>query len=123
MIISKAAAERQQWLNGLNVGDEVAVDYGRRGGYHIGKITRITPTRRFTVEGKGCTFGNDGWEMVGKSRGSWGYCRSKIQPVTDEIKQAIVRAEAISYINAYLRVDNLSTQQLLDILKVIQQNE
>ena len=117
-IVSNEREQRQQWLNGLQIGDEVAVDRGSRT-YHIGKITRITPTRRFTVEGKGCTFGSDGVEMGAHN---WGHSRNRMYLVTEEIKQAIVRKDAIQYINAYLRVDNLNTQQLLSILNIIQIN-
>lgn len=116
MIVSNAAEQRQQWLNGLQIGDEVAVDYGRiNRTYMIGKINRITPTRRFTVDGKACTFGNDGREM-GRN-GHWDI-PSRMHPVTDEIREAIARHNALYHIKN-LRFETLTTQQLLDVLKVI----
>jgi hypothetical protein len=116
MIVSKEIEQRQQWLNSLQIGDEVAVDYGRNYGYKIGKITRITPTRRFTVEGKGCTFGNDGVEMG--RRDVWGG-RSRMRQVTDQIREDIARSDALFHLRDF-KFDRLSTQQLHDILKIIQ---
>lgn len=48
----------QSWIDSLEVGDEVAVDYGR-GRYEITKIEKISKTRRFTLK-TGLVYRNDG---------------------------------------------------------------
>lgn len=120
MIIPKEINQRQQWLNSLKVGDEVAVDYGRlKTSYIIGKIVKITPTRRFTVEGRSCTFDSSGREMGSIS--SWN-SREILQPVTDKIRDTIARFEAAKVIKVF-DWSTLTTQQLLDVLKIISDDE
>jgi hypothetical protein len=116
MIVSNERDQRQQWLNSLKVGDEVAVNYSKT--YLIGKIERITPTRRFRVEGKSCTFDSGGKEMGGDAWGGW----AKMQPVTNEIMDRIARFEAARVIKVF-DWSTLTTQQLLDVLKIIKPDE
>jgi hypothetical protein len=120
MIVSNERDKRQQWLNSLKVGDEVAVDYGRlKTSYIIGKVTKITPTRRFSVSGRNCTFDSGGREMGSIS--AWN-SREMMQPVTNEIRDRIARFEAARVIKVF-DWDTLTTQQLLDVLKIIKPDE
>ena len=115
MIVSNEREQRQQWLNGLKVGDSVAIPLGGWGrkDWAIKKIEKITPTRRMVIGST--TFDSSGREM-GKKDG-WS-SRSNIYPVTNEVKETIARNNALYHINN-LRFETLTTQQLLDVLKII----
>jgi hypothetical protein len=109
MIVSNERDQRQQWLNSLKVGDEVAVrhkSWSGRAPYTISVITKITPTRMFDVEGF-TRIKNDGGGMI---------------PVTDEIRNEVARSKAAYFIK-HLDWNKLTTQQLLDVLKIIKPDE
>lgn len=115
IIVSKKAEERQQWLNSLKVGDEVAIYRSNHWGsnHTIGKITKITPSRMFDVDvAPNCRFNSDGRE-----RGN--YYGRKIVESTDKIKNKIIMDQALSTIKNTVW-ESLQPQQLLEILKVIQ---
>jgi hypothetical protein len=118
MIVSNEREQRQQWLNSLKVGDEVAVDQGKFSRkYAILTIEKITPTRRFRLSGVSEVFDNTGREM---GAGAWG--SDHMEPITDAIRESAARYAALEHIKK-INFSALSTQQLLDVLKVIQHNE
>lgn len=115
MIVSTERDQRQQWLNSLKVGDEVAMIHGGWGyrDYTIHTVSNITPSRMIDVNRY--RFNNDGRE-----RGN--HYGRKIEQVTDKIRQDILHKQAISEIRC-ITWEKLTTQQLLDVLKIIQGDE
>jgi hypothetical protein len=119
MIVSAEREQRQQWLNSLKVGDEVAIihsQYGRKN-IRTSKIVKITPTRRFKIDGMDwCTFDNSGEQM---GVGRWDM-PNVMFPVTNSIKESLARTNTIHLIENFKKWHGLSTQQLLEILKIIE---
>lgn len=80
--------ENEKWCNELKVGDEVAIDTGRYGvrDYEIRKIERITPARRFSLEGRSTEFDSKGSERGNTDK--W-RPRMTLEPVTQKVKDHI----------------------------------
>lgn len=108
--------DRQQWLNNLKVGDEVFV----KNQYHarICRITKMTPTRRMEVSEWASTKFDKSGNQMGESWNSL-----TIYPVTDEVRDQLKRNELISFFKYDLQWKTLKTQQLLDIMKIIQETK
>jgi hypothetical protein len=90
--------EKQKWLDGLKLGDEVCYDIGqyRVVDYVIRTIDKITPTRRFVV-------GNLTFDSTGEERGSkgvWSHTKY-LQPVTDEIRESVLRNSIMDKIKKF----------------------
>lgn len=116
MIISKETEQRQLWLNGLKVGDEVIIKdssgWGTNYRYSLHTVTKITPSRMMDV-GR-YRFNNDG-----EVRGNYG---RYLIPTTPELKQQILVESAIYKIKKTVW-ESLTPQQILDVLKVIKNDE
>lgn len=89
----------REWLDGLQVGDEVYIpaQYGEVGSIH--KVSRTTKTQ-IIVATKGELTGNDYedrfWRKTGDRVGtSDGYNTGYIAPVTDDIRTRIARARLL----------------------------
>ncbi|MCK9592746.1 MAG: hypothetical protein M0Q91_12150 [Methanoregula sp.] len=108
-------SDNKEWLDSLKVGDDVAIDryqYGKRT-YSVRKIDKITPTRRFSING--AYYDKNGREMGSAS--SWGI-RSEIVPVTDEIKTTIRRSNTLFAIGKF-PFDSLNNGDLESIYNII----
>ncbi|PLS18999.1 hypothetical protein CVD28_00940 [Bacillus sp. M6-12] len=106
----------QEWLDNLQVGDEVAMNVGSYGysRYKKATITKITPKRRFTTS-NGMTFNPDGTEYGKKD--TWSR-RSNIEPVTQEISDHIEQTELLNVIEA-TKFKELSLEQLRGIHAIL----
>lgn len=112
--------DRKQWLEQLKEGDSVAIktgSYGRRY-YVIRKITRITPTRRITLD-DGSKFNNNGIEMGNKGR--WNPSET-IEPITQEILDSIQR-EKLLYQISNTKFQSFSLDSLKKIAEIIRIEE
>jgi hypothetical protein len=105
------AKQRHQFLESLQVGDEIAyLAGGLHSNWIITKITRISPTRRFSLS-NGSTVNSDG-----SIRGNNHFY---IHPVTEKIRQSIWRTRTIRKLRADLKIDNLSDEQLRVLLEMV----
>jgi hypothetical protein len=95
----KSQEETKQWLESLQVGDEVAIRKGSYGYsyFEIHKIEKISKTRRFLLQGmSGTTFSNKGREMGKKD--TWSPLLN-IEPVTQKINDDIAKRKFLQEIN------------------------
>jgi hypothetical protein len=108
---------KQEWVDGLQVGDKVAMDIGSFGRiqYSIATITKITPKRRISTS-NGRTFNPDGSEY-GKKSSAWG-SGTYIQPVTPAITERVERSHLLHNIKN-TKLEELSLEQLREIKKII----
>lgn len=114
--------EKKQWLESLQVGDSVAIRKGSFGhGYYVlDKIRKITPTRRFSLEGlNGVTFSSDGKEMGKKD--TWSP-RLNIEPVTQNILDDIARKKYLDKIRV-TDFKDFPLETLQDIYSLIQKEK
>jgi hypothetical protein len=112
----------QDWLDGLKVGDEVAVNCGKysNADYRIAKITKITPSRRFGLDCfSNMVFDNEGKERANNSTWSSPY---RIVPVTNEIKNFLARRESLEKIKE-IRFEKLTLDQMIRIIAVAEELE
>jgi hypothetical protein len=107
--------EKQEWLDGLKVGDIVAVKrYSPTGNheYSFRRIEKITPTRRMTVGGvvykNGEEMGCNGWSVP-----------RDIIPATEEIASEITRKTILREISKFdfSSLDNDKLLSLYDVMK------
>lgn len=109
-------SENQAWLDQLKVGDQVAI-YHSRGfepHYTLHAVQKITPTRRFTLSG----LVNRTYDRQGDERGAEMYWRTHMEPVTDEVRESILRKTCLSKIqNA--RFPKLATDTLVKLAEAI----
>lgn len=107
----------QEWVDGLQVGDKVAMDIGSYGGsqYSIATVTKITPKRRITTS-NGRTFNPDGSEY-GKKSSAWG-SGTNIEPVTTAISERVERSHLLYKIKQ-AKFEELSLEQLKQIKAII----
>jgi hypothetical protein len=106
--------DNQEWLDGLKVGDTVAVEsngLGKRA-YHIAKIEKITPTRRFVVGGR--NYNSSGAEI---STDKWSVSRD-IVPVTPEIVEEIKLRKALTYIH-YVNFESLQPDMVIAVYELL----
>jgi hypothetical protein len=104
--------EREEWLEGLQVGDSVIVDNGSRYlNYRVDTIKKITPTRRFTLTHYNQVFNNDGRERGVSDQRAWGNV-ARIIPVTKELLEKIERDRLLGEIKIFNRFDLLTNAQL-----------
>ena len=97
---------REVWLNGLKVGDEVAV-HGRGFGDRVAvyKVEKLTPTQ-IVVRG-------DRYDKAtGRERGASAYDRMSLEPVTEEVRQKIRRDRLLVRIDKSMRNFNLHKMPL-----------
>jgi hypothetical protein len=108
--------EYQTWLNGLKVGDKVALLYRRYGetSYSIAKIEKITPTRQIKLDGYATKFKNG--DMIDTS--TWKTTTNRIVPITDDVKEYIEKKRLIAFIKK-VELDKLDVQQLRKIKEVM----
>lgn len=108
--------ENQEWLDNLQVGDEVAVLYPgyRSDSYGISKIQKITPKRRFTLENQ-LVFTPDGEEY--RKRTAWDM-KKQLVPVTDTILESIEFRTLVSTFSDIVP-EKLILEQLRAIHKII----
>ncbi len=102
----------KEWLESLQVGDEVAIEnhFYSQSKYVIVKILTITPKHRI-IE----TERSSSHFKKGNSGGSWG---EKIIPVTEEIREAVFRIESCAKLKG-LRCEKLSTEKIKRIMEII----
>lgn len=110
--------DRSDWLNHLNVNDEIAIEERNFGtpNYRITKIIKITPARQFVVEYNNMRFGNDGIEY--RKHEPWNH-KAYLVPIDDEVKSVITRTNALTIITT-TKFESLSTEKLLKIIDIIQ---
>lgn len=108
--------QREEWVKGLKVGDEVALRGDRYSYYswYIRKIVKITPTGRLNLEKGYVVMPN------GVIRGTHS---THIHPVTEEIRTFIWREWARGRISKELKVNELSDNNLNRILQVMKEHE
>ncbi len=103
--------DKPQWT----VGQEVAytINYGRT--WRITRITRITPSGRLIVEGVSRQFDAQGRQMGSR------WERLYLEPVTDEIRDAVRRDALLDRIQGRVRqgLKGLSTDQLERIVAIL----
>ena len=103
----------KEWLASLKKGDDVAV-YDDE--YHIGTITKITPTCQIEIGGNGRKY------KGGRVRD--GYYSKSLHPLTDEIRAEIFdrrfRKKVISTLRN-MEYGELSTEKLRKIKAVLEE--
>ncbi|WP_268623920.1 hypothetical protein [Paenibacillus alvei] len=102
--------KRQEWLDSLQVGDEVIVSSPYR--KSIANIERITPTRRIVVGN--ITFNSSGMEMAA----SWS--PHSIWEVTPEKREEIHRAAMIGKLTSQTKWYTCTTEQLETVLSILE---
>lgn len=91
-------SDSKTWAESLRAGDEVAISDAYGQGFTIAKVTRTTATQ-VVVPGYNGTmrrFRRDEWAReigVGSA-----YHYSRLQPLTDEVRAAIERAELVQWL-------------------------
>lgn len=107
--------DRKKWLDGLKVGDSVAIRNDGYGitRYRIANIEKITPTRKFIISR--IKFDNRGNEIT--KNGMW-RIKGEIVPVTDDVLSSINRETALSFINSckFSEYDNETIFQVYGLL-------
>jgi hypothetical protein len=108
--------EYQTWLNGLKVGDKVALLYRHYEDerYSIEKIEKITPTRQIKIVGYETKFKNG--DMIDTS--PWKTTTHRLVPITDEVKKFIEKKRLIAFIQK-VELNKLDVQQLRKIKEVM----
>lgn len=109
--------EYQNWLDGLKVGDKVALFYQQYGtvDYSIVKVEKITPTRQIKLDGYSIKFKNG--DMIDTS--TWKTTTRRIVPITDEIRGFLEKKKLVAFIQK-AEMDKLNIQQLRDIKKILE---
>jgi hypothetical protein len=103
--------ERQMWLDSLNEGDYVAINYSSFGvNWVIKKIEKITPKRYITVDG-------NKYNSKGISTGE-SYHQKSLEPVTQEIKDHVLKRRLINQIEK-VDLKNMSLEKLQAIYEVV----
>lgn len=102
-------SERQEWLDSLQVGDEVVVSSSYR--TYIAKIDRITPTRRFKI-------GNVTFKPTGTETGQSWSLRS-IWEATPERREEINRGCMIGKLTN-VKWHTCTTDQLKAIINILE---
>jgi len=81
-------SERQQWLDGLKVGDVVALKNSAFGTakstYTFKKVEKITPSRIFALEGTDLRYDSTGYVKSKTRSYSW----TRLEPVTQAVRDA-----------------------------------
>lgn len=104
--------KEKEWLASLKVGDEVCYS-SYRSNYTISKVKKITPTGQIVLEN-----GNRFKEGVYRSgTGAWATLY-RLKPVTEEIREKILRTKLINVIGD-TNLHGLTLQQLKDIYTII----
>jgi hypothetical protein len=105
----------KKWLESLKVGDRVCYRTGSISfrSYKIAAIEKITPTRRFVVDG--IKFDNSGREMG--EVGTW-TPRKELEPVTKEVEDATLREQILNKISRF-NFDELDIVKLKVINDII----
>ena len=86
-------AKRDEWLGNLKPGDTVAVRAGAS--IRVGEVVKRTPSGMIDVRwpsGNVERFSADGWE---RGRGHGFYARGMLEPLTEELKDELLRQRAI----------------------------
>lgn len=108
--------KKQEWLDSLQVGDEVAMDVGSYGyrKYVKATITKITPKRRLSAS-NGKTFNPDGSEY---GKGSSWSKPADLLPMTQDIAEHIERNTLLNLIEN-TKFDKCSLEQLRSIQAIL----
>jgi hypothetical protein len=109
---------KQNWLQSLSVGDEVGICKSKYGNdyYSIKKIEKITPTRRFIVDGN--TYNKNGNKM---GMTIWDGT-NEIIPITDNVKKIIHRNTMLSKIRSF-DLEKLKYEDIINIYDIIKDIE
>lgn len=112
-------SERKEWLETLEVGNKVAVQAGSIGYryWEIREVTKITPTRIFTLSNNK-KYSNDGYERGVKSSGFTSRV-SSMHPITQQILDTIEREELTGKVKS-IKASELSLEQLRAIVEVLE---
>ncbi|QST02416.1 hypothetical protein IMZ31_23485 (plasmid) [Pontibacillus sp. ALD_SL1] len=108
--------ERQEWLDGLQEGDKVAIksDSAFIARYRVAPIKRITPTRIIKVLGS--QFTREGTEKGVE------YRRSSLVPITKEVLEHIEQERLIGKMRN-LKFEELSLNQLRNLDRILREEK
>lgn len=110
--------ERQEWLDSLQEGDEVAIPFKSTGVqcWHITTVSKITPTRRIRVDEGKREYSNKGEER----RRDLGY--SQIVPVMDHMREMMRRRRLVGFLSN-TRFSDYTTECLEKLVGLIAQEK